>query len=313
MDAPPYRYGRIGYVLLTLVFSGGHWERYPATMVWLILGALAAGGFVLAMIAQEFGTTPAVGLLVAAIPGFWQSLEYGLPEPIAAATLLAGIFCVWHARWVPAAVLLAVSLLIRETGIVAMLAILAATLFTGRRRESIAVALFVVGIVALWRLYVMWALFADWGVRGLLFHPDDLGWPLAGFVELWRAIVRGQYYEGTSEMSRAGIGYPVLVIGGFVLSCVLLAIKRTPLHLAAAAYGLLAICLNFEAIWVHVGNGVRGTYELFLMLAVATAAMHTYPKRVQTAMIAFWSCAVVYVLFLSPNAAYIRTALAIPM
>jgi hypothetical protein len=150
-------------------------------------------------------------------------------------------------------------------------------------------------------------------VRGLLFHPDDLGWPLAGFVELWRSIVRGQYYEGTSEMSRAGIGYPVLVIGGFVLSCGLLAIKRTPLHLAAAAYGLLAICLNFEAIWVHVGNGVRGTYELFLMLAVATAAMHTYSKRVQAAMIAFWSCAVVYVLFLSPNAAYIRTALAIPM
>ena len=62
MDASPYRYGRIGFSLLTRVLSGGQWERYPVTMVWLILGALALTAFLLARIAQRHGLSPALGL-----------------------------------------------------------------------------------------------------------------------------------------------------------------------------------------------------------------------------------------------------------
>jgi hypothetical protein len=43
VDAPGYRYGRIGFPLLTRLFSGGRPEAFPQTMVWLA----AAGGLLL--------------------------------------------------------------------------------------------------------------------------------------------------------------------------------------------------------------------------------------------------------------------------
>lgn len=312
VDAPPYRYGRIGYVLLTIAASGGRWERYPATMIWLILGSLACAAFAVAMMAQARGMSAATGLLVAAVPGFWQSLTYGLPEPIAAATLLAGIACVWRERWLAAAICIAVSLLVRETGIVAIAAVLAVPLLR-RRPGAIGAALFAGGVVVAWRVYVTWALFADWGVRGLLYQPGDLTWPGGGFVDLWRTITGGQYYVHAPELARAGIAYPLLLTGGCALACALAARRRDPIHIAAAVYGLLAISLNYEAIWIHVGNGVRGTYELFLMLIVATLAWRSCSTPIRAGLAAFWIGAVVYIALFGQDADAIRAALALPL
>jgi hypothetical protein len=81
---------------------------------------------------------------------------------------------------------------------------------------------------------------------------------------------------------------------------------------AALVYALIGICLNFPAIWVHVGNGQRGTFELFLMLALSTAAFRTYPRAVRAGLVGFWCAAAAYVFFLTFDAAVIRSALGLP-
>src|SRR5262249_30095039 len=99
VDAPPYRYGRIGFSLLTKLFSWGDPERYPQTMIWLIVAATFAGAWYLATIAQHFGYSGWWALLYVLVPGFIQSLRTGLPEAIAAACLLGGYLFVLRTRY----------------------------------------------------------------------------------------------------------------------------------------------------------------------------------------------------------------------
>ena len=58
IDYPPYRYGRIGFSLLTSLVSAQRAERYPATMVWLIVAAHAALAAALAALAVRHGMAP---------------------------------------------------------------------------------------------------------------------------------------------------------------------------------------------------------------------------------------------------------------
>lgn len=313
MDAAPYRFGRVGFSVMTRALSVGRWQLFPKLMLWLILAGLWILAFAIAAAASARGLSPAIGLLVLAVPGFWQSLQTGLPEPVAAAALVTGMFCVWRGRWPTAAVLLGVSLLVRETGVVAVACALAGVAKRGNRVPALVVGGIAIGALVLWRIYVGWVLFPDWGSQGFLFHPPDLGWPVAGFVDLWRYIARGEYYAGAPALARAGVAYPILLSLALLLSLVLVATKATAVSVAAAVYGGIAVCLNFDAIWVHVGNGQRGTYEVFLMLMLCTLAIHEYQPRVRQAIVLFWVLAATYVFFLSFDASYIRTTLPLPL
>ncbi|HEV3057857.1 MAG TPA: hypothetical protein VGY48_06395 [Vicinamibacterales bacterium] len=312
MDAAPYRFGRIGYSWLTWVFSIGRWERYPPTMIWMIPCSLALAAFVLALMAQEHGLTPALGGLVIAVPGFWPSLQSGLPEPIAAATLLTGLLSLSRGRPLLAGASFALSLLTRETGAVAVGCAIGATMMAGRRREAALVASLAGGAFLAWRLYVAWILSPEWGLQGLLYTAPNFGWPFAGLRDLWQSIAHGRYFPGAPGLSRAGIVYPLLLLGGCVMALALVWTVRNATSAAALIYAIMAICLNYAAVWLHVGNGQRVTYELFLMLALSCIAIRTYPKSLQRGLIAFWSCSIAYVFFLTFDAAYIRAALAIP-
>jgi hypothetical protein len=312
MDAAPYRYGRIGFGLLTIAFSAGQWQRFPETMTRLIVFSVFLAALVLARMAQAQALSPAFGASVLLVPGFWLSLQSSLPEPIAAAALLGGILFISQSRWWLAAALFALSLLVRETGIVAVGCTLVAAMLSGNRRQALAVGACAVGTVVLWRLYVAWVLFPDWGIEGLLFHAPDLGWPFEGIVELWRVVARGQYYPMVPELSRAAITYPLLLVGGFGLAIALVVATPNATHVAATVYALIAISLNFRMIWVHVGNAQRGTYELFVMLALSSVAFRTYARSIRGGLIVFWTAAALYVFFFSFDAGYIRSVLAFP-
>jgi hypothetical protein len=321
MDAAPYRFGRIGFTWLTWVFSGGRWEWYPAAMVWLVLSSLAAAAFTLSVMAQEHGLSSAIGGLVVAVPGFWLSLLSGLPEPIAAATLLGGLLFLSRGRPWLAGGLFALSLLVRETGVVIVVCVVGAALIAGRSRhgsdgalgvrEARIVALVAGGALLAWRLYVAWILASDWGLQAIPSNPG-LSWPFAGVVDLWRSIVDGQYASSSSHLSRAAIALSLLLIGGFVLALALAAARHDATSVAAVIYGVMAICLSYAKVWLFVGNTERVTYELFLALALSCLTIRAYSKPLQRGLIAFWSCSVVYVFFLTFDAAYIRSALAVP-
>jgi hypothetical protein len=312
MDSAPYRYGRIGFGLLTIVFSAGQWQRFPWTMTWLIMASLFSAALLLARMAQSQSLSPALGASVLLVPGFWQSLQLSLPEPIAAAAFLGGVLFISLSRWWPAAVLFALSLLVRETGIVGVGCITAGAMLSGNRRQALVVGAAAAGALLLWRLYVAWVLFPEWGIEGFLFNPANLGRPFVGILEMWRLIARGQYYPGVPELSRAAIAYPILLVGGLALAIALAVVKPNAVHTAAVVYGVIAISLNFPAIWVHVGNAQRGTYELFVMLALSGVGIRTYPGSIRVGLIIFWAAAAFYELFLALDAGYIRSLFSFP-
>jgi hypothetical protein len=59
---------------------------------------------------------------------------------------------------------------------------------------------------------------------------------------------------------------------------------------------------------VHAGNAQRLTYEMFIMLAVAMAAVNTYPRWIRSMLIVFWTAAAVYTFWGAVDADLVRDA-----
>jgi hypothetical protein len=274
-------------------------------MIWLILSSLGLAALVLALTAVQNGASPGTGLLIALVPGFWQSLQTALPEPIAAAMLIAGYLCVLRREWVLAGVCLAISLLIRETGVILVACVVVACLKSGKRAEALKLGLIATVPAIAWRLYVAKMLFSAYGAQAFFMNPEDLGVPFRGFVDLWTAIARGSYFPGAPEIARAGTWYPIVLTVGFVVSVVMAVRAPKAITVAAALYAALAISLNF-GIWEGIGNGVRGTYELFITLALASTSIGTPARALRVGMATFWAGAATYVLVWAPDAAYLR-------
>lgn len=309
VDNVPYRYGRSGFPFLVRLVTMDRWRAYPAAMVALVLAGVFLSAFVLSAVAQQRQRPALLGALVVLIPGFWQSVQEALPEPMAAATLLAGYALAINGWGIVAGLCLALSLLIRETGIV-MVVCLAAGLGLARRwREALTLTTVSIAPVMLWRLYVGWRLLPVEGSRGFLNHPDDLGWPFAGFLDTWQAISAGAYVDGTADVVRAGTLYPLLLIAGLVLAAALVIRARSAVNVAALIYAALAVCLNYAMIWVHVGNGQRGTYEMFVALALSLTVITNERRGLRLALTAFWCVAGLYTFYGAYDAGAIRAAL----
>jgi hypothetical protein len=306
MDSPPYRFGRIGFAWLTNLASLGAWQRYPTTMIWLVLGAIGATAVGLTMAARLAAVSPAWGLIVLLVPGFWASLGTGLPEPIAAAFLVFGYLAWTRDRWLTAGLFLAASLLVRETGAVLVVILAAATFLRGERRSALTMAVLAFLPVVLWRLYMGWVLYPDWGLEGFFYNPHDLGLPFAGFIELWGRIRSGTYLH---DIERAGVWYPIVLTGFWIFALVVAAVRRTPLAWATVVYGTIAVSLNYAGIWVHVGNGQRGTYELFVLVALSTVTLVGRSRAWRIGAMAVWALAGAYVFWLGLDAASIRESI----
>ncbi len=306
MDAPPYRFGRIGYAWLTRLVSLGDWRRFPATMVWLVLGAVAAVSLAVTLAARAAGASAAWGLLVIVVPGFWQSLQTALPEPIAAAFLVFGFLAWVRGRWLAAALFFATSLLVRETGAVLVLVLAGAMFLRGDRKSSILMTAIAALPVVTWHLYMGSVLFPDWGFEGFFYNPHDLGVPFLGFADLWKTVFRGEYMPA---INRSAIWYPIVLTSGWLLALTAAIVRRTPLAIATTIYATVAISLNYESIWVHVGNGQRGTYETFVLLALVSVGLVRLSRGWRIGVSAFWGLTAAYVLWLGFDAPFIRDSI----
>ena len=179
---------------------------------------------------------------------------------------------------------------------------------SGRRREGTQLALISLTPLLVWRMYVGWILFPDWGAQAFWFNPENLGKPFAGILDLWTTIHRGQYFPDVPSLSRAGIFYPIILIGGFSVAVATAITRPSAVTLAALCYGIVALCLTYGSIWAHVSNGQRGTFELFVLLAVISVGIHAYPRGVKRSLVAFWIATGVYVFFGAFDAGDIRHA-----
>jgi hypothetical protein len=310
VDAAPYRFGRIGYSVLTKIVSGDNPPRYPATMIWLLIaGNLVAATF-LALIVAHHGRHPAWGLLYLVVPGLHQSLQVGLPESLAAAGLLAGYWAWLTSRPWAAACAFGLSLLFRETGAVFLLALVAVDWV--QKRDLKAVAILSSGFLPLmaWRSYLCWRLFPAWGWQGLFFNPENTGFPLAGIWDLWTRLANGTYYPDDRTMQLAGTFYPVLLVGALVLAVAYCWRHPSGLGAALIAFGAIALSLNYPSIWANTGNGERGTYELLLLSIVAWASL-TRSWWLHVSYLGYFGALAAYLLLASINRNIIRQVLGI--
>jgi len=305
IDDPPYRYGRIGFSLLTDVISGRRPELFPSVMVWLIVAAHFALTALLASIAMRHGISPLAALWYVAIPGFMSSLVSALPEVLAAAALVAGLGCWEQRRNVLAAVCFAAALLVRETGIILLLALVVTASRRDWKRPAVMLTLSVLPAGA-WRMFVASRLFADFGWHAVLANPGDLGTPFAGLIHLWTAAVTRT--QAAPEVA-AALTYPVLVTAALALGVRLLRDRPGALELAAVVYGLLAVLLNYDKIWSHVPSGERGTFELFLCLLLLLLESRERRVWIRRSLTGLFVLLLAYTFVVAPDAATSRAAL----
>jgi hypothetical protein len=325
VDLPPYRYGRIGFPVLTRAVSGGRPELFACVMLGLIVVAHLGLAAMFGLLAAQHGLSPWTGLVYLAIPGFASSLTFALPESLAALGLVTGVYGWTAGRPWLAALGFGASLLVRETGAVLVVSLAAVSLANFRssasrpewRRSIAALALALVPL-ALWRVYVGVRLFPDFGWSALQPSPGIIGAPFAGIVAVWAAAMTGTH--AASERT-AAMAYPLLLIAGLAIALVALKRRRDGIALAACAYGALAMLLNYSAGWSHVPSTERTTYELPLCLALvwcttrASVAQHAAgdavadARRWRLVLGAFFAALATYTLFASPEAFVARAAL----
>jgi hypothetical protein len=307
IDAPPYRYGRIGFSLLTRALAGSRWWLYPSVMTWTLLASLFVSGVVFAWLAGEYRASAAWGLLMLVVPGFWQSMHVGLPEPLAAGLLLCGYLAHLRGRFTTGAILFAMSLLVRETGAVLVVAMAAGLWLSGRHGPAIRGLALAIGPLVAWRVYVGVMLAPEWGTHAFGWNAQNLGMPFRGLVELWRTLPEGTYYPATPEIGRAALSLSALICFALVLAGTLAIRSRLPLAIAGAVYAIMAVSLTFNSIWAHVGNAQRGTYELFIVIALLTLQHARAPRPLRLALLGFWAAAALYTVVLSHDADFIRS------
>lgn len=304
VDTPGYRYGRIGFSALTRLVARGHPAAFPATMVWLV----AAGGvlttFFMLRLAREADASPWQALLCLLTPGFVVSLARAMPEPIAAALLLAGLWAYLRSSKAVAIAAWSASLLVRETGALLVLTVVACDLWKSRDARRSLWPLLAMVPLAIWRAYVGWRLAGVSNVDGWWHRPSELALPFAGLVRLFLAGGIGE------EAGRAYNQFlPVLLVALAALALAVWRARPGPAAAGAVGYALMAVSFDYAKVLGWAGNAERAAYEAFLLLFAAMLPFGRLPVRLRWAFGAFAIALFVYDFHYGTHSHWFRSAL----
>jgi hypothetical protein len=306
IDTPPYRYGRVGYPLLTSVLALNQPDRFPAVMIGLIYTGVFFAAVGVGWLAWRSGASPWWALSIALVPGYWMSFRAGLPEPLAAGLAVLGYACVREKRIIPGALLLALACLVRETSVFFVLCITAWLAWTKQPRQALLLITIALAPLSLWRLYVGRIFFPGWGFFAYWNPPDDFGAPFAGLAALWSDVSAGRYWPDLWEMRRGIVWLSAIVLISAGLSWTMLRLRPSAVTAAAAVFGVMAICFNLKNVWVGTGNAERLTTDLFLMLAIATPEFVQRSRGWARGLTLFWCGVGAYLLFGTLDSSFTR-------
>jgi len=297
LDAPPYRLGRIGFPLLTKILSRDHPPKFPKTMVLLILGFNLVGAAFFLKILEIYGRSPYWTLLYLLIPSTTACLNLGVPEAMAMAMLLGGLYFYLRGKFALSVLFFSYSLLVRETGVLFLLVLMFLELFKERRpKVALMMASSVVPYLG-WKLFLTWRLFGEYGWETLYYSPGDFTFPFGGVFDL--------YVTNWSKSSSISglLFFPALVILNFLFSLVFLRQRRNIFSLALFGYCLLHLSLNYHKIWGHIRDLERTMSDGFLFLMLAFFALPSESKpTLRYSFLAAVVLLLAYKLFYSPIA-----------
>jgi len=277
----PYRFMRVGYPMLTWLFSAGQGMLVPVMLVVVNVVALGALGWLGGRIARPGGRHAAWGLLLPGYFGLVTSLSRDTAEPAAAAFMVAGLLAVRSRRPALAAGLLAFAVLTRETAMVAVAALAVVRVAGLIRRRSkpgrddlawfVPAAVFAAWQVLVYAVIGVFPLTADGGRNaGTPFFAafDAIGYNL-GHVD-WSS------YDGVARWLAE---LAVLLLFAVAALCSLRT-TRAPAHerLALVLF-LVEICVITPSTWSSRTADLRSFVEVYLM---AVIILLSRPGRART-------------------------------
>lgn len=241
LDLPGVRAQRIVYPLIAGTLAGFDPGRVPWTLVLtniLALGALAVGG---AARARQLGRTEWAGLAVAAVPGFLVTLFFNLSEIVAAAFLVWAMVAIARDAWVPAAGLLTVAALTRETTLILSVAGVVCWVWFRIRREAPAAPLAVFAVPLLVGVVWQGVVWSVWGQLPLTGGATlNLGLPLSGLLEnVFEMVSEPTGQRIASVATAVGLGVFVLMVTRSLTRTVAAAHERVGFVMAAGLMTLL--------------------------------------------------------------------------
>lgn len=125
-DRPAFRHQRIGYPVAAWAASlGGQQDLVPAALIVVNLLGIAAAAAGLGLIARGCGLTPWTGLLAIVLPAGVVALHFDLSEITESALLVWAMVLLRQRAWAPAAALMALAVLTRETALLLPLGLVA--------------------------------------------------------------------------------------------------------------------------------------------------------------------------------------------
>ena len=151
-----------------------------------------------------------------------------------------------------------------------------------------------------------WRLMPDFGAAAFLASPGVFTVPFAGLSRLLRAGLSGSQPRPEAA---AALVFPFIVVSALALSLWLLRRQPGPLQAATAAYGVMAVSLNYPKVWSHVPSGERSTFELFLGLFLILLVADANDRNARRMLIGFFAALFAYTFIVSPEAVTSRAAL----
>jgi hypothetical protein len=163
IDVPAYRFQRILLPAVGWIFSFGNEALIP--YVFLLVGviSLAAGTALMERLLVEQGVSRWYALAYGLTIGTFGSARLSLPEPLAYALALGGIWLFLRERWLWSAVLFALAALARETTLLIPMACGLYLLQQRKLRVAIPFGLMTLIPFAIWQM-ILYAHFGTFGV-----------------------------------------------------------------------------------------------------------------------------------------------------
>jgi hypothetical protein len=260
-----YRLQRAGYPAMAWVLAAGRRSAIPFGLLAVnVLVLLAiAGGF--AVYAYRRGWSTLLAVPLALMPGLLLPTLRDLSDPLATATLLAGVLLWYHGRRWPAAAALTVAVLTREVMLVAVAALAAEAAIRAWRargaaggwRPIVSNAWPVVAVptacFCAWQAYITIRYGGAVGSAGL--HP-----PFVNLVDELRASL----HNPDKLLAGFDVVYVALILAGCAAA---FASARRRLTITSAAVGAVAFSVLLPTMG-DVWSDTRDTAPLFALLLV---------------------------------------------
>jgi hypothetical protein len=254
LDRPAYRAQRIGYPWLAAPWRLGGEQALLWGLVVTNVGALAAGCWFTARLAQRLGGRAEIGYVFALNPAAIVALMLDLSEIVALCGLVATVSFVRRERWAAATAAAVVAVLAKEAAWPVVVAVALGSVAASWPRRVRLVAIPAL-CAALWALYVR----SRFGAQG--WHAEEFtAIPFGGYLDAWRLAWLPAHHWGDLLVAVLGVTASVAVIVRFVR-------RRTVELWAALPYALIVPFFSFQVVNRSI-NLVRGIGPVLLFLLV---------------------------------------------